>query len=653
MHANAAQDTVFKRLALTFAIIVFAICMVALLGYVVDWPLLFQFSNSYIPMSILAVVSFLTLSSMLILHFCAFTCSQIKKIECILTLLILIMNGVFLLKISYGNGQIEQWINSDLLAWCSHFVNNHSLLTAVNLMLSCVAFLLILTNERAKKIIAAWVATVVTINATIILLSYLYGAPWIYPSHLVSVALPTALTTLLLNIALVLIIGKNYFPLRAFLGLSIDAQLMRALVPFVILVVFIQGWLDVIIFPVAGAFALTAGIVITLSCIFLAIIISFIGKNISQKVELYEVERQRVTKEMQDISLYNRTLIEASPDPLIITNKLGLISDVNTATELFTGISRDKLMGTDLSQYFTQPDAAKKGYLQVFSAGFIKDYPLSIKNIFGAVRDVSFNALLYKDSDGMVVGVLAIARDVTERNEAAKEAKKYLTELERSNQELQQFAYIASHDLQEPLRMITNYLQLIERRYKGKLDKDADEFIDFAVDGAIRLDVMITDLLHYSRVGTQAKEFELTDVNGIISNVIADLQVQIQEARAIINYENLPSIMADKNQISQLFQNLLSNAIKFRQKDKPPMIDIAAKDQGGEWLFSVSDNGIGMDMQYKDKLFIVFKRLVSKEYPGTGIGLAISKKIVERHKGKIWVESKLGEGSVFYFTIPN
>ncbi len=227
-------------------------------------------------------------------------------------------------------------------------------------------------------------------------------------------------------------------------------------------------------------------------------------------------------------------------------------------------------------------------------------------------------------------------------------------ELVRSNSDLQQFAYVASHDLQEPLRMVASYLQLLERRYKDKLDADANEFISYAVDGAGRMQTLINDLLAYSRVGTQGKPFKLTDYGEVLKRALLQLKIAIEESGAVITYdEPLPHIMGDENQLTQVLQNLVSNAIKFQGKEGP-RIHIGVKQMEGEWVFSVKDQGIGMDPQYKDRIFLIFQRLHNRtEYLGTGIGLAICKRIIERHGGRIWVESEPEKGSTFYFTLPD
>ena len=244
-----------------------------------------------------------------------------------------------------------------------------------------------------------------------------------------------------------------------------------------------------------------------------------------------------------------------------------------------------------------------------------------------------------------------LGREKNDLVEARQKLEESVSELGRSNADLQQFAYVASHDLQEPLRMVSSYTQLIARRYKGKLDADADEFIAFAVDGANRMQRLILDLLAYSRVNTAGRQFEPTAMETVLKAALNNLTDAVKESQAIITHDPLPAVMGDDKRLAQLFQNLLSNAVKFGGA-QPPRIHISAKQTDGEWLFSVRDHGIGLDPQYADRIFVIFQRLHTREeYPGTGIGLAICKKIVERHGGRIWVESELGKGATFYFTM--
>lgn len=251
-----------------------------------------------------------------------------------------------------------------------------------------------------------------------------------------------------------------------------------------------------------------------------------------------------------------------------------------------------------------------------------------------------------------LIGAVVSFRDVTLRKRAAEALAERTMQLERSNAELEQFAYVASHDLQEPLRMITGYTNLLSKRYRGKLDASADEFIGFAVDGAQRMRVLINDLLTYSRVGSQARQPEATDCELVLSQALAGLELAIHESGAKVTHDPLPTVDGDQVQLGQLFQNLISNALKYRNGQQP-IVHIGCERRENEWLLWIRDNGIGIDPRFSEKIFVIFQRLHTREqYPGTGIGLAVCKRIVERHGGKIWVESEPGEGSTFYFTLP-
>ena len=540
---------------------------------------------------------------------------------------------------------------------------------------------------------------------------------------------------------------------------------------------------------------------------------------------------------LRKASLYARGLLEASLDPLVTISPQGKITDVNRATEQATGVSREGMIGTDFSDYFTEPEKARRGYRQVLDEGRVLDYSLTVRHASGRTIDVLYNATVYRDEAGAVQGVFAAARDITERKRAEAELTRYREGLEdlvrqrtgevraanrrleilsdtaarllaspqpqtlvedicrrvmefldchaffnylvdeeqrrlhlnaysgipedvahriewldfgsavcgcaardgvrivaedipttpdprtdlvksfgiqayachplmagrrvigtlsfgtrtrprftdeeiglmktvadqvaiameriqaaealrrtaddlaRSNKDLEQFAYVASHDLQEPLRIVAGYIQLLERRYKGKLDTDADEFIEFAVDGATRMRTLINDLLAYSRVGTRGKAPAPVDLEAVLARAVGNLRAAVEESSAQVTHDPLPTVMGDATQLLQLFQNLLSNAIKFR-REGPPDIRVTARRDAGHWLLAVRDNGIGIGPEYKDRIFVIFQRLHTREkYPGTGIGLAICKRIVERHGGTIWVESEPGKGSTFFFTL--
>jgi signal transduction histidine kinase len=261
-------------------------------------------------------------------------------------------------------------------------------------------------------------------------------------------------------------------------------------------------------------------------------------------------------------------------------------------------------------------------------------------------------SLMTKDLKKTLVSRDELRAEVEERKKTSAKLARAIVDVQRSNKELEQFAYVASHDLQEPLRMVSSYTQLLAQRYAGQLDDKAHKYINYAVDGAVRMQRLINDLLTYSRINTQGQTPELVDSHAILGEAIRNLSAAIDENRAIITNDDLPTVRADHTQLLQVFQNLIGNSIKFHGEN-PPRVHVSVQDMGNEWMFSVKDNGLGIDKKHADKLFVIFQRLHTQaEYPGTGIGLAVCKQIVERHGGRIWFESKPGKGSTFYFSFP-
>lgn len=271
----------------------------------------------------------------------------------------------------------------------------------------------------------------------------------------------------------------------------------------------------------------------------------------------------------------------------------------------------------------------------------------------GEVRTLHSRGEVIRDSQGRAARMIGTRQDVTERKRAEDELRKAFAELERSNRDLEQFAYMASHDLQEPLRMVISYINLLDKRYRGILDAKAERYMHFIAGGAERMQNLVNDLLAYSRVATRGGQPEAISSEGVLMQVLEDLSMAIRESGAVIRHENLPEVRFDPVQLAQLLQNLLSNAIKFRKPGERPEVRIRAERKRGEWVFSVSDNGIGIDPRFSEKIFVIFQRLHGSEYEGTGIGLAICKKIIERHGGRIWFASEPGKGSEFYFTVPD
>jgi len=367
-----------------------------------------------------------------------------------------------------------------------------------------------------------------------------------------------------------------------------------------------------------------------------------------KKVEL------KLIKETEKIKKY----LDIAGVILVVLDKRGNIVMLNKKGYEILQYTEGELIGRNWFDIYIPKENPKEIY-EIFKKLMRNEsqntefYENSILTKSGEEMIIAWHSTLLYDNNGEIIGTLSSGGDITELKKGEQDLLSTLENLKEVNSELERFAYVASHDLQEPLRMITSFIQLLEKRYKDKLDEEANEFITFIVDGAKRMQLMISDLLFYSRIGRKEKEFSQLDVNIILENVISNLRIKIEETNAKITHDPLPILIGNEAEFVQLLQNLIYNAIKFHRKEETPVVHISAKFQKNQWIFSVRDNGIGIDSQFFDRIFIIFQRLHKKEeYDGTGIGLAICKKIIERHDGKIWVESEVGKGSTFYFSIP-
>lgn len=350
-------------------------------------------------------------------------------------------------------------------------------------------------------------------------------------------------------------------------------------------------------------------------------------------------------------------LWELASDALLLVDDRGQIVLANREIERLFGYPRAELLGRSIeilvparfrsrhaghrADFFANPRSRPMGTgLELF--GLRKD---------GSEFPVDINLSVLTTEEGILVK--AAIRDVSERKKTQERLRHFAEELQRSNLELQQFAYVASHDLQEPLRAVATFCEMLQRRYQGKLDADADQWLGFVIGGARRMQALVQDLLAYSRLENRGQPLALVACGEVVQKAVSALQTAITDSGASVTCGDLPAVRGDASQLVQLFQNLIGNAIKFRGPE-PPRVRISATRQSENWLFAVHDNGIGIDPKFHERIFEIFKRLhTADRYPGTGIGLAICRKVVARHGGRIWVESELGKGGTFCFTMPH
>jgi PAS domain S-box-containing protein len=390
-----------------------------------------------------------------------------------------------------------------------------------------------------------------------------------------------------------------------------------------------------------------------------ALIVAGAGWNVRRD----STRRRLAVEQLAQMESWHRGLVESAPDAIVIADAQGRIVLVNAETERLFGHPRGELMGQAVE--ILVPARFREGHPRHRQGYTAHPSPRPMGNgrdLYGRRKDnsefpVEISLKPLDTPQGLYIA--SAIRDITARKEALdslrhREAiERRSAELSRSNDELQQFAYVAAHDLQEPLRMVASYTQLLSRRYAGRLDADADEFIAYAVDGAHRMQILIADMLAYCRVGTAGKELRETSSEAALDQAVLNLRGAIEESGAVVTHDPLPTVIADSAQFTQLFQNLVGNAIKYRSAEIPRVHVSVTANAGKEWIFAIRDNGLGIDPQYFEKIFVMFQRLHGREeFSGTGIGLTLCKKIAERHGGRIWVDSELGKGATFHFALP-
>lgn len=375
-----------------------------------------------------------------------------------------------------------------------------------------------------------------------------------------------------------------------------------------------------------------------------------------ETAETRDFNARKLTEDaLEEARKYAENIVETVREPLVVLDTdLKIISANNSFYQTFKVAHRDTVGQFLYDLGNRQWDIPRlRSLLEEILPGETEVQDFEVEHEFLTIgrHTMMLNARRIIRENGRSHLILLAIEDITMRRRAEEKLKKLAHELVRSNTELEHFAYLASHDLKSPILTIGSVLRLFQRRYQGKLDTEADQFISDAIKSAIRMENLISDILAYSCAGTQGKTFELTDCSEALDISLANLKDAVESTEAEIMRDTLPKVMAESIQMVQLFQNLIGNAIKLHGEERP-RIHISAKQKGKEWVFSFRDNGIGIAREHTKKIFEIFQRLHGDKYPGSGIGLAICKKIVERHGGRIWVESEIGKGSTFYFTIP-
>ena len=616
--------------------------MIVLLGWYLDILTLKSVLPGLATMKVNTAVCFV-LSGLSLLLYADQTVKRVIDLKHAFAALVALVGALTLCEYLFGwDIGIDEFLYKETSAIGGSFAPGRmAFITALNFLLIGSSLLLL---DRSKFFRMSEVfLLIVAFNSLLALIGYAYGIQSLYGIYFYSsIALHTAV------LFPILVVGTLCLhPERGLMGIvtsdTMGGVVVRRLLPAAILVPLLMGWLR-LIGERAGAYSTEFGLALFAlsNIIVFTILIVWSGRHLHQ----LDVERKRAGEELRESYLLSESLLQNLPFGVDIVDEQGNILFMNKT--MMTALGGNGVGSRCWTLYKDDKRQCRDCPLKTgVELDEIKS--LETHDVFGGkVYLVSHVGMIFKGRKT----VLEVFADITERKQAEEKIQRTLEDLERSNKELEQFAYVASHDLQEPLRMVSSFTQMLERRYKDKLDADASDFIGFAVDGANRMQVLINDLLMYSRVGTRGKPFEPTDMNEVLGQAIVNLRVAIEESHTMITNDELPTVRADATQIVQLFQNLLSNSIKFRGNNTP-LVHVSFTEKSDEWVFSVKDNGIGIAPAYHERIFVIFRRLQTKEeYPGTGIGLAICKKIVERHGGKIWVESELGKGSTFYFTIP-
>jgi PAS domain S-box-containing protein len=670
-ETGSLRPVPFLLLSRCFAVSVAAVGFFALLGWVFDIPAMKSLVQGFATVKMNTALCLLLSGASLASASFTSVFKAGAMIGRALALPVLMIAAVSLGEGLFGwNAGIDQYLVYDPAS-----NGRMALATAINLSLVGIALLTLQIEVGPGFRPSQWIGLLVCILSCLALLGYIFGVRSLYAVNLYSsMAIQTATGLFLLGVGIVFVAPESgiMIPLSAD---SLGGVLARRLLPWVIAIPVFVGWVRWQ-GQRAGYYGTEFGLALfaTANMTLLAAVSWWLAARLhavdldrrranAATLDLNDSLEQRVRERTAALTAANealrlseekfRAVAETAKEAFISVDQSGNIVFWNQGAERAFGAASETMLGEPLASIIPMYSDFLRGRagdpvsdLQAFMGSGIA---LHGKRADGFEFPIEVSLSEWRTEEGRFL--TAIIRNITDRKTAEQALKRQAADLARSNGELEQFAYVASHDLQEPLRSMASYAQLLARRYEGKIDADADNFIHEIVDGATRLKRLIQELLEYGRIGSRCGQFTEVSLEVILGQTVANLRSAIESSRAQITFSNLPTVLADAPRIESLFQNLLDNAIKFRGK-QAPKIHVFAERKAGKWQVAICDNGIGIEPQYNEKIFLVFQRLHGRtEFEGTGIGLAICKKIVERHGGKIWVESKPGEGSTFLFTL--
>jgi len=574
-----------------------------------------------------------------------------------------------------------------------------SVLTAVSLVLLGVSLVGLDWESRSHRRPAQWAALAALSINLLVLLGYTFGEKELTSfGASVSMSIPVALGLAALAAGL-LLARPERGGMRLLSSDQAGGAMLRAWLPLALGTIWVVGWLsfagarigwystavDQVFFAVPLIFLFALFIYLaarSLECVDeerrrkteeveqfnreLEARVERRTAELGQTVSLLEremEERKQAEEQVRRAALYSRSLLEASLDPLVTIRKDGKVMDVNRATEDVTGVERERLVGSDFCDYFTEPDRARAGYEQVFASSQVQDYPLAIRHASGRVTEVLYNATVYRNEAGEVEGVFAAARDITERKQAEEQVRllnaeleervrQRTAELEESNRELESFTYSVSHDLRSPLRHVDGFSKILLEEYGPQLDEGGRRYLERVRQGTQFMGRLVDDLLNLSRVGRQPLAMQIAGLATLVEEARKELAAEAQGREVEWRIAPLPFVECDPGLMKQVLANLLSNALKFTRPRPHAVIEVGQQPGDGAPIIFVRDNGVGFSMKYADKLFGTFQRLHRQEdFEGTGVGLATVQRILHKHGGTVWAEAELDKGATFYFTL--